>query len=188
MRLSTTFFYNRIKQLTAFDSSGRINAATDPYGRTSGYLNGAGGLSRGLEFGYEARLTSTTTVQGSYTFTNAVNDRDVQVPGFWLALTTPRHTATFLVTQRIGKRADVTFDLFKSGEFFVPYFATGRTRPFLSPGYTKADLVGGYKLWASDKRNVRLYGKVENVFNRLYYENGWLVPQAWGIVGMSFTY
>lgn len=188
VRLSTTFFYNRIKQLTAFDSSGRINAATDPYGRTSGYLNGAGGLSRGLEFGYEARLTSTTTVQGSYTFTNAVNDRDVQVPGFWLALTTPRHTATFLVTQRIGKRADVTFDLFKSGEFFVPYFATGRTRPFLSPGYTKADLVGGYKLWASDKRNVRLYGKVENVFNRLYYENGWLVPQAWGIVGMSFTY
>jgi outer membrane receptor protein involved in Fe transport len=188
IRLSTTYFYNRIKQLTAFDSAGRINGATDPYGRTSGYLNGAGGLSRGLEFGYEARLTRTTTVQGSYTFTNAVNDVDLQVPGFWLALTTPRHTATFLVTQRIGKRADLTFDLFKSGEFFVPYFATGRTRPFLSPGFVKADLVGGYKLWANDKRNVRLYGKVENVFNQLYYENGWLRPQAWGIVGMSFTY
>jgi hypothetical protein len=35
---------------------------------------------------------------------------------------------------------------------------------------------------------VRLYGKVENVFNQRWYENGWLAPQAWGIVGLSFTY
>lgn len=188
VRLSTTYFYNRIKQLTAFDSSGRISPGSDPFGRTSGYLNGAGGISRGLEFGYEAKLTGTTTVQGSYTFTNSVNDRDIQVPNFWRALTTPRHTATFLITQRIGKRADMTFDLFRSGEFYIPFFAVNRTRAFVSPGYTKADLVGGYKLWANDKKNVRLYGKMENVFNQRYYENGWLTPQAWGIVGLSYSY
>lgn len=188
VRLSATYFYNRIKQLTAFDSSGRLSPTTDPFGRTSGYLNGAGGISRGVEFGYEAKLTSTTTVQGSYTFTNAVNDRDIQVPQFWLALTTPRHTATFLVTQRIGKRADVTFDLFRSGEFYIPFFAVNRTRAFVSPGFTKGDLVGGFKLWATDKKNVRLYGKMENVFNQRYYENGWLTPQAWGIVGLSYSF
>ncbi|MFO0281318.1 MAG: TonB-dependent receptor plug domain-containing protein [Acidobacteriota bacterium] len=188
IRLSATYFYNRIKQLTAFDSAGRITAATDPFGRTSGYLNGAGGISRGVEFGYEARLTRSTTMQGSYTFTNAVSDRDIQVPNFWFALTTPRHTASFVVTQRIGKRADLTFDLFRGGQYYVPFFAVNRTRAFLSPGYTKGDVVGGYKLWSGDKRNVRLYGKVENVFNQLWYENGWLVPQAWGIVGLSFSY
>jgi vitamin B12 transporter len=188
IRLSATYFYNRIKQVTAFDSSGRITPATDPYGRTSGYLNGAGGISRGVEFGYEGRLTRTTTIQGSYSFTNAVNDRDIQVPNFWFALTTPRHTASFLVSRRIGKRADLTFDLFRSGQYYVPFFAVNRTRAFSSPGYTKGDLVGGYRLWSNDKSQLRLYGKVENVFNQRWYENGWLTPQAWGIVGLSFTY
>jgi vitamin B12 transporter len=188
VRLSATYFYNRIKQLTAFDSSGRISIATDPFSRTSGYLNGAGGISRGLEFGYEAKVSATTTVQGSYTYTNAINDLDIQVQGFNLALTTPRHTASFLITQRIGKRIDITFDMFRSGQFYVPFFAVNRTRAFVSPGYTKADIVGGFKLWSAEKKNVRLYGKFENVFNQLYYENGWRTPQAWGIVGLSFTY
>lgn len=188
VRVSATYFYNRIKQLTAFDSSGRIQPATDPYSRTSGYLNGSGGISRGVELGTEARLTSSTTMQGSYTYTGALNDVDIQVPGFWRALTTPRHTATFLITQRFGKRVDVTFDMFRSGQFYVPFFAVSRTRAFVSPGYTKGDIVAGYKVWANDKRNLRAYGKFDNVFNQLYYENGWRAPQAWGIVGLSFTY
>jgi len=187
-RVSATYFYTRIKQLTAFDFSGRISAATDPYGRTAGYLNGQGGLSRGAELGYEARLSRSTTVQGSYTFTNAVNDRDVQVGGFWGALTTPRHTASFLVSQRVGKRVDLTFDLFRSGQYYLPFFAVNRTRVFLSPGFTKGDLVAGYRLWSRDRSNVRLYGKVENVFNQRWYENGWLVPQAWALVGLSYAF
>lgn len=188
VRLSATYFYNRIKQLTAFDSSGIIRPATDPWGRTSGYLNGAGGISRGLEFGYEARFATNTTLNGSYTFTNAVNDRDFQIAGFWRALTTPRHTATFVITQRIGKKIDVTMDLFRGSSFIVPFFAISRTRAFESPGFTKADLVAGYKIWDAERKKLRAYVKVENFLNRNYYENGWRTPGAWAIGGLQFTY
>ncbi len=188
VRLSATYFYNRIKQLTAFDSSGILRPATDPWGRTSGYLNGVGGISRGLELGYEARFATNTTFNGSYTFTNAVNDRDFQITGFWRALTTPRHTATFVITQRIGKKIDVTMDLFRGSSFIVPFFAISRTRAFESPGFTKADLVAGYKIWEAERKKVRAYIKVENFLNQNYYENGWRTPGAWAIGGLQFTY
>ena len=188
VRLSATYFYNRIKQLTAFDSSGILRPATDPWGRTSGYLNGVGGISRGLELGYEARFATNTTFNGSYTFTNAVNDRDFQIAGFWRALTTPRHTATFVITQRIGKKIDVTMDLFRGSSFIVPFFAISRTRAFESPGFTKADLVAGYKIWEAERKKVRAYVKVENFLNQNYYENGWRTPGAWAIGGLQFSY
>ena len=187
-RLSATYFYTRIKQVTAFDSSGLIRPSTDPFGRTSGYINGAGGISRGVELGVEARPTRTLTFNGSYTFTNAVNDRDIQVSGFWRALTVPKHTATLVATQRIGKRADVTLDLFRGSSHYISFFAVTRSRPFILPGYTKADLVGGYKIWQTDSRTLKGYVKVENFFNKPYYENGWRSAKAWAIAGLSYSF
>ncbi len=187
-RLSATYFYTRIQQVTAFDSSGVIRPATDPFGRNSGYINGAGGISRGAELGVEARPTRTLTLNGSYTYTSAVNDRDIQVAGFWRALTVPRHTATIVATQRIGKRADVTVDLFHGSSHYVSFFAVSRSRPFVLPGFTKADVVAGYKIWQTDQRTLRGYVKVENFFNQPYYENGWRSSKAWAIAGLSYSF
>ncbi len=188
LRFSATYFYTRIQQVTAFDSSGVIRPATDPFGRTSGYINGAGGISRGVELGAEARPTRSLVLNGSYTYTNAVNDRDLQVPGFWRALTVPRHTATLVASQRLGRRADVTVDLFRSSSHYISFFAGTRSRPFILPGFTKADLVGSYKLWQTENRTLKGYVKVENFLNRPYYENGWRSAKAWAIAGLSYTF
>jgi vitamin B12 transporter len=188
VRLSATYFYTRIQQLIAFDSSGVIRPTTDPFGRTSGYLNGAGGLSRGAELGVEARPTRTLTLNGSYTFTNAVNDRDFQVAGFWRALTVPRHTATLVASQRIGKRADVTVDLYRASSHYISFSAGGRSRPFALPGFTKADVVGSYRIWQTDARTLKGYLKVENLLNRPYYENGWRSSKAWAIAGLAYSF
>ena len=71
--------------LTAFDSAGGIRPATDPYGRSLGYVNGSGGFSRGLEFGLDAR-PSRPEPPTSYTFTDAETKQDITVPGFFLCL------------------------------------------------------------------------------------------------------
>ncbi len=188
LRFSATYFYTRIQQVTAFDSSGLLRPATDPFGRSSGYINGAGGISRGVELGIEARPTRRLTLNGSYTLTNAVNDRDLQVAGFWRALTVPRHTATLVATQRIGKRADVTVDCYRGSSHYISFFAVTRSRPFILPGYTKADIVGGYKIWQSDTATLKGYVKVENFFNQAYYENGWRSSKAWAIAGLSYSF
>lgn len=188
IRLSATWFYNRIKQLTAFDSSGIINVRTDPWGRSIGYLNGVGGISRGVELSAEARFRSGSTMNGSYTFTHAVNDRDFQVGGVWNALSTPRHTATLVISQTVGRRGDLTVDLFHGSSYLMPFFAVNRTRAFLAPGFTKADLVGGYRLWSNDSKQLRLYLKLENWFNQNYYENGWRTPGIWALSGLQFSF
>lgn len=187
-RLSATWFYNRIKQLTAFDFSGRINAATDPWGRSLGYLNGGGGIARGVEVAGETRLGRGFTANGSYTFTNAVNDRDSQVAGVWQALTTPRHTATAVVTQRVGRRGDVAVDVFRGSSYLVPFFAVSRTRAFVAPGFTKMDLVGGWRVWEREKARLRLYGKVENLLGQDFYENGWRAAGRWGLMGLQLQF
>src|SRR5262249_35831070 len=59
VRFGLTYFYTRVVSITAFDSSGVVRPATDPFGRTSGYINGSGGISRGVEFAAEARPIKT---------------------------------------------------------------------------------------------------------------------------------
>ena len=165
-----------------------IRPATDPFGRSGGYINGSGGISRGVELGVEARPTRSLTLNGSYTYTNAVNDRDIQVAGFWRALTVPKHTATLVATQRIGRRADVTVDLYRASSHYISFFAVNRSRPFVLPGYTKADIVGGYRIWSRDSATLKGYVKIENFFNKPYYENGWRSARAWAIAGLSYSF
>ena len=59
---SASVFYIDVRSLTAFDSSGRINPATDPFGRSLGYLNGSGGFSRGLELSADLRPNASTRI------------------------------------------------------------------------------------------------------------------------------
>ena len=83
----------------------------DPFLRTSGYFNAAGGISRGVELSAEAQPSRSTTLNASYTYTNADTDQDVQVRGFFKAFAIPAHMFTLVATQQIGKRNDVTMDL-----------------------------------------------------------------------------
>ncbi len=188
VRVAATWFYTRVVSITAFDSSGVIRPATDPYGRTSGYINGSGGISRGAELAVEARPLKTVTLSGSYTYVNENTDRDISVAGFWKILGVPANTASFLATKYWGHRFDTTFSLFRSGVYYSSFFAGTRSRAFEFPGYTKSSLVASYRVWEGELRSLRVYGKADNVFNQRYYQNGWLAARATLVLGLGYGF
>jgi vitamin B12 transporter len=189
LQIGATFFYTRIVQLTAFDSSGLLNPATDPYGRSSGYINGSGGISRGLELSANVRPTRSLTLSSSYTYTNADTDRDISVRGFFRVFGVAPHTFTFVANQAIGKRINVNLDLYAVNNSFSSLFAAGRARAFEIPGYVKTDLATGYTFPLANDRSLRFQVKVENLFNRRYFTgNGFIAPGATVLGGLTLRF
>lgn len=188
LSLAATYFYTRIVQITAFDFSGVLNPATDPYGRSSGYLNGSGGISRGAELAVRARPARTLSVSGSYTFTNANNDRDISVPRFFGALGVPKHVATAVATNEWTRRFTTTIDVYRYSSIDAALSANLRPRAFRYPGFTKAGLVASYRFWDRESRSARVYARVDNIFDRTYYETGFLAPGASFVTGVSYSF
>lgn len=188
VRISATWFYSRVVTITGFDSSGVIRPDTDPYGRSFGYINGSGGISRGAEVSVEARPLRTFTASGSYTYTDANLDRDITVAGFFQVFSVPKHTVTLAATKQWTRRFGTTIDLFYGSGYFIPFFTLSGARVFEFPGFTKTDLVGRYRVWENDLHSVHLYAKADNVFNRRYYEAGWLAPQATFVAGIAYSF
>lgn len=185
LRFSATWYYIRVVSITAFDSSGAIRPETDPYLRTMGYINGSGGISRGAEFGIEARPLRSLSVNGSYTYTHANLDRDITVRGFWRVFQVPRHYGSLVVLKRWGRKLDTNLDLYRQGEHFNSYFAVNRSRAIRFPGFTKVDLTAGYRFWESENRFARLFMRVDNVFDQTYYQNGWKAPGLYAVAGIQ---
>ncbi len=186
IRISATYFYTRIVQLIEFNSNGLLNPETDPFGRDSGYLNGAGGISRGAELSVEAHPISSLTVSGSYTYVNSGTDQDTQVPGFFRAFDTPRHLVTFVATKQWRKRLTTTFDLVHYSSYYDPF--VGYLQAYLFPGYGKSDMVASYRIWAGETRSARVYGKVDNLFNQTNYVSGFLAPHATFVTGVGYSF
>ncbi len=188
VRASATWFYSRAVSLTGFDFSGGINAATDPFGRFMGYIQGAGGISRGLELGVEAKPTRATIVNFAYTYMNANQDRDVSVAGFFQPSRIHNQVASVMVSHDWTRRFNTTVDHIYMADSFDFYFAAGRSRAFVNPSFHKSDVVASYLVWETERRSVRLYGKVDNLFDRTYYHSGYLAPGATGLVGMNLRF
>ncbi|MBI2685241.1 MAG: TonB-dependent receptor plug domain-containing protein [Acidobacteria bacterium] len=189
VRLSGTWFYTRIAQITQFDSSANIvRPPTDPFGRSSGYFNGAGGISRGAELTAELRPARATLLRASYSYVNADTDQDVSVRGFFSTLGVPAHSVMFLGHQQFGRRTDVTVDFYRSSNYYNPLSAAGRARAYLYPGATKLDIVAGHVLWEGDGHSLRAYAKVDNALNLRYFENGFQAPRATFLTGIQILF
>jgi iron complex outermembrane receptor protein len=186
VRASATVFYIRIAQLISFNSNGRINPVTDPFGRSSGYINGAGGISRGEEVSVEARPTRSFTVSAAYTYTNADTDQDSQVPGFFQVFDTPKHMVTLVATNQWTKRLTTTVDMFHYSSYFDP--SIGYLQAYRFPGFTKTNFVASYEFWRSETKSARFYAKVDNLFNQTYYVAGFLAPRATAIGGLGYAF
>lgn len=186
VRASATWFYSRLVHLIGFNSNGLINPSTDPFGRSSGYFSTAGGISRGAEFSVEAHPVSSLTVSASYTYTNADTDQDSQVPGFYEAFGTPRHSVTLVASKQWGRRLMTTFDYFHYSSYYDP--SIGYLQAYLLSGYGTADLVGSYKFWIGEGKSARAYAKVGNVFNQTNYVGGFLAPGATVITGIGYSF
>lgn len=189
VRVSGTYFYTRTIQIILFDSaSAVVRPQTDPFGRTSGYFNAAGGISRGIELSAEAQPFHSTTVNATYTYTNANTDRDVQVRGFFRAFAIPAHAFTLVTNQQIGRKNDVTADLYHASQYFNPLTAAGRARAYQYPALTKLDVVVSRVVWTNETQTLRLYGKADNLLDREYYETGFRTPGITWIAGLRVNF
>lgn len=190
VRVSATYFYTQLRQVIIFDFSGLIDFTTDPFGRFGGYLNTNGGIARGAEFELRATPTRSLNLTAAYTFTKA-QQRTPQVPGTIRSLVIPDHQFSLVATQRIGRRLFVNFDFSASsnylGAIFDPVNFTSRGYRF--KGLAKADLGASYSLpLGDDKRQLRFFGYVDNLFDREYFESGFRTPGRTGRAGASFVF
>jgi vitamin B12 transporter len=189
VRASATYFYTQLRRVIIFDFSGLIDFTTDPFGRFGGYLNTDGGIARGAEFELRATPVKRLNFLASYTFTKAQN-RTPQVPGTIRALVIPDHQFSFVATQRIAGRILVNFDFSASSNYLGPIVdpTTFTSRGFRFKGIAKADVGASYSLPLSERRQLRFFGYVDNVFNREYFENGFRTPGRTGRAGASFVF
>jgi vitamin B12 transporter len=183
IRLSATYFYTRLQEVVDYMWPG-------PDARrqfTGGYINTGGGLARGVELSIEATPIQTLQLSASYTYTNSDQKRP-SIAGFGKTFIISDHMFTMFVNQRIGKRVDVTFDLFAASDYAYPAFYP-MPKALIFDGPIKADLGASYTLpLGDDKKNLRFYGKVDNIFDRTYFESGFYAPGAAFIGGMTYSF
>ena len=182
LRATATYFYTQLQEIVEFDSSGRINPITDPFGRFFGYLNTGGGLARGLETSATAAPMRSLDLFVSYTYTNS-DERVAHAAGI-RSFIIPDHQFSIVATQRIGRRVMVNFDFVASSDYIVPVFP----RIYQFDGLVKADLGASYTLPLRDKRAIRFFGKVENLFDQKYFEGGFRTPGVTGVGGAAFSF
>jgi vitamin B12 transporter len=191
LRLSATYFYTRLQEVIGFDFSGQINPQTDPFGRFFGFLNTGGGLARGVELSATASPTRMLDVFASYTYTNS-DQRTPQVSGSSVmsSLAIPDHQFAAVVTQRIGRRAFVNFDLTATNDYLAPIFDsnTFASRVYRFRGLVKADLGVSYEIPLTERRRLRLFGYADNLFDRDNFESGFRTPGRTGRAGGSFSF
>jgi iron complex outermembrane receptor protein len=91
---------------------------------------------------------------------------------------------TATATQRIGRRIDVTFDLFAASSYLFPLFPVA----YRFDGPLRGDLVAAWTKPLNERQAIRVYTRVENVFNRTYFEEGFPTPKAWAVVGVKWSF
>lgn len=188
VKASATYFYTRIQDEITF-------LPTDDFGASS-YYNFDRHFSRGFETSVDIKVTPSTSIFASYTFTNS-DVRNFRRPTIDTLASTdrrsfgiPDHQFTLVATQRF-KKAWVNFDFLATSDYLAPVFSnsTFQTYTYRFHGNRKGDLTAGYTFgFKKEKMTLRLYGTIENVFDQQYYENGFRTAGATGRVGMNFGF
>ena len=184
-KLTAVYFYTKLIDTINFANTvPNIGTTIRPFG---GYFNTKGGIARGGEFSGDVRVSDSTDVFASYTFTNS----DQNVPqaantGIIQTLGIPKHQFTLVATQRF-KRAWVNFDFLAASSYLAPLGFPARV--FRFDGNRRADLTGGYNVPLKGERfNLRVFGTIENLLGDDYYENGFRTFDRNGRVGLSFGF
>ena len=188
LKLSGTYFYTRLQETIVFDFSGMIPPG-DPYGRFGGYLNVPGGLSRGVELSMEWKPDASTVLHSSYTYSNS----DMRTP--WdsqglvrRSMVVSDHMVSLLASRWLGRRFNVTFDLFAISDYLTPLFTSSGTRAFEIPGFARADVTARYVVPVAEGRSFELFGKIENMLAVRPYENGYRAPGVWATAGVRVVF
>ena len=187
--LSATFFDTRLKQVIIFDFTGAIDPATDPFGRFGGYRRVDGGSARGLELSSAATPTESLHFAVAYTYT------DTEPPAggdeaLTQAFVIPKHQFSLVATQYLARDLYMNFELTASDGYFAPVFdpVTFVSRTYRFGGIVKADLGASYTWPLAGAKGVRFFGKVENLFDRENFENGFRTPGRTAVAGAAFQF
>jgi outer membrane receptor protein involved in Fe transport len=102
----------------------------------------------------------------------------------------PRHSFSLEVNQRFQRGININFDLYSVSKhnfpLFDPLFFSQVLLSF--KGYTKADLGASYTREIGESRQVTFYGKVDNLFDRKIFEEGFRAPGATAVGGIKFRF
>lgn len=188
LRIEATYFRTRLSEIIAFDFSGAIDPATDPFGRFGGYLSTDGGVTQGIELAGEVAPTRGFVFEASYTFNDAEPPRGVsedQTQAYGI----PRNQFSLVASKSFGPRVSLSFDLYASSSYLAPIFdpVTFASRVYRFDGYVKSDLVGSYRIPVG-KTGLRLFGKIENLFDETIYASGFLTPGRYATGGISYEF
>ena len=184
LKVSASYFYTRLQEVIAFDFSGLITPASDPFRRSQGYWNTGGGIARGVEVSAEAKPWKSTQVRSAYTYTNS-RDRFSQFADG--TLQTPRifpHTFSLVLLQQFGSRWDAAFDFLAGSDYLYPF----SRRTFVFSGPRQAGLSVGYTYPLGESSRVRFYTTIKNLADQTYYEDGFRTPGRWAVAGVTYSF
>ena len=186
LRLSATYFYSNLQQIIGF-----LNfppGYVDPFGRTAGYYNTRGGISRGVEVSGEFRPNDRTSIFASYTYTNAQDRASQYFTGTDTApLQSPRilpNEVSLVATQRFGDHIDLALDFEGGSDYLYPLY--GYAYRFTGP--RQLGLSAGYSLRLGERLATRFYVRVSNTLDQNYYEDGFRTPGRWAVGGIHLSF
>lgn len=196
LKISSTYFYSHLQEV--IDYLDFPPGYVDPYGRTAGYYNTSGGISRGVDLSGEFRPARNTTIFASYTYTNAKDLTSEYYTGtLFDPLQTPRilpQTVTVVATQQFGKRIDMALDFDGGSSYLYPLYGLNPVSGFAYPyayrfsGPRQLGLSAGYSLPLRERLSTRLYVRVSNALDQDLYEDGFRTPGRWAVGGIHFSF
>lgn len=176
LRLSASYFYTRLQQTIDFFDG--LLPQPDPFGRSfGGYYNTNGRVARGIEISADAAPNRYFDIFTSYTFTNADERKPLQ-PSVVKSFSIHDHQFTIVANQRIGRKWNFNQTLVATSSHLFPFFVfNGITfesgyRVFRFHGTARVDAGGSYTWTLNDRHQIRFFGRVENLLDRDYFENG----------------
>jgi len=187
LRFGATYFYSRLQEVIVFTTFLRQR-------------NEPGALARGFELEANLAPWRGLEVSTSYTFTNAkqilgadrltsanvILSRGSAIRG----LSIPRHNFNLQINKGFPKGLNVHLDFAAISDYVFPLFEPVRFSQvlFTLKGHRKADLGLSYTRKLGESAQMTLYGKVDNVFNHRYFEDGFRAPGALGLGGIKFGF
>ncbi|MBV9302425.1 MAG: TonB-dependent receptor [Acidobacteriaceae bacterium] len=191
LKVSGTYFYSHLQQVIGFLDF--PPGYVDPYGRTGGYYNTGGGISRGVELSGDFRPRRSTAVFASYTYTNAQNRTSQYYTGTGVdPLQSPRilpNVLTIVATQQL-KHADFAMDFEAGSDYLYPLYGVSllASNAYRFSGPRQLGLSAGYSVRVSERTSARFYVRVSNALGQDFYEDGFRTPPRWAVGGIHFSF
>jgi iron complex outermembrane receptor protein len=186
LKLSSSYFYTQLQEEIGFLEF--PPGYVDPYGRTGGYYNTPGGISRGVELSGEFRPSSKTVIIATYTYTNAQDRASQYYTGTDVdPLDTPRimrNSVNITAMQNLGHHVDAAMDFQGGSNFLYPLY--GYAYQFNGP--RQLGISGGYTHSFGEKYSARFYFRISNALNQDYFEDGFQTPRRWAVGGIHLTF